>query len=314
MVLAIAAAVVIAWEGYGGPFPIAAFPTAEMTADGPAYAWLRTQPRGPALELPVGGADVATRHLYRTLAHGNRIVNGYSGYGSALQDFVGGPPFTEIGRFDDALGDGAGTGPAVDRRAPAAVQGSGEWCRDRRGRTRRDDACRTCGDVRGRGNRGVAPRGIADVPARRPGLARGAAAHVHGIGLAQPGRPPQRLRRDRDTRWFTGERQRGREWIELRFRSSVDVARVRLEMDRRSNGDYPRGLVVEGSEDPSTRRSLFEGGILPLLGVSIAREPRTPGIDLVLPPNTTRVLRLRTTGETRVWYWSVHELRVWTRQ
>ena len=119
---------------------------------------------------------------------------------------------------------------------------------------------------------------------------------------------------NRDTRWFTGERQRGREWIELRFRSSVDVARVRLEMDRRSNGDYPRGLVVEGSEDPSTRRSLFEGGILPLLGVSIAREPRTPGIDLVLPPNTTRVLRLRTTGETRVWYWSVHEVRVWTRQ
>ena len=39
----------------------------------------------------------------RTLAHGNRIVNGYSGYGSALQDFVGGPPFTEIARIDDAL-------------------------------------------------------------------------------------------------------------------------------------------------------------------------------------------------------------------
>jgi len=33
----------------------------------------------------------------------------------------------------------------------------------------------------------------------------------------------------------------------------------------------------------------------------------------VLPPNTTRVLRLRTTGETRVWYWSVHELRLWIR-
>jgi len=50
-----------------------------------------------------------------------------------------------------------------------------------------------------------------------------------------------------------------------------------------------------------------------VLGLSIAYEPRTPAIDLVLPPNTTRVLRLRTTGETRVWYWSVHELRVWTR-
>jgi streptogramin lyase len=128
---------------------------------------------------------------------------------------------------------------------------------------------------------------------------------------------PDGLRRafdgDRGTRWFTGARQRGAEWIELRFASLLDVARVRLEMDRRSNGDYPRGLLAEGSEDGRSWRTLFEGGVLSRLGLSIAYEPRTPGIDLVLPPNTTRVLRLRTTGETRVWYWSVHELRVWTR-
>jgi len=84
-------------------------------------------------------------------------------------------------------------------------------------------------------------------------------------------------------------------------------------MGRRSNADYPRGLVVAASEDGLTWRALFDGGILPLLGVSIAREPGTPGIDVVLPPNNARLLRLRTTGETRLWYWSVHELRVWRR-
>ncbi len=313
-VLAIAAAVVIAWEGYGGPFPIAAFPTAEMTADGPAYAWLRTQPRGPALELPVGGADVATRHLYRTLAHGNRIVNGYSGYGSALQDFVGGPPFTEIGRFDDALGMARALGlrwivvhPPL-YKDPASGATIVEAVRSATTHVARVVTFEAAAIAELRP--AALPTTLSVDPAWREVPSRtftaSASHNPDGLRNAFDG--------NRDTRWFTGERQRGREWIELRFRSSVDVARVRLEMDRRSNGDYPRGLVVEGSEDPSTRRSLFEGGILPLLGVSIAREPRTPGIDLVLPPNTTRVLRLRTTGETRVWYWSVHEVRVWTRQ
>ena len=40
-------------------------------------------------------ARPAVRYQFRTLIHGNRIVNGYSGYGSALQDFLRGPPSTE---------------------------------------------------------------------------------------------------------------------------------------------------------------------------------------------------------------------------
>ena len=49
------------------------------------------QPHGPMLELPVGSTREAVRYLSGTLIHGNRIVNGYSGYGGALQDFFGGP-------------------------------------------------------------------------------------------------------------------------------------------------------------------------------------------------------------------------------
>jgi hypothetical protein len=312
-VLAIAAAVVIACEGYGGPLPVEAFPTADMGADAPAYAWLRTQPRGPALELPVGGAEVATRHLYRTLTHGNRIVNGYSGYGSALQDFVGGPPFTEIGRIDDALAMARALGvrwmimhpplykdPASGAAIVDAVRGA------------------TTNVARVVMFEAAAIAELLPAPRRTAKLVdpawREAPPHTFTPSSSHN---PDGLKRafdgDRGSRWFTGERQRGTEWIELRFRSPVDVARVRLEMDRRSNGDYPRGLVAEGSDDGRTWRTLFEGGILPRLGLSIAHEPRTPGIDLSLPANATRVLRLRTTGETRVWYWSIHELRVWTR-
>ncbi len=59
------------------------------------YQWLRRQPRGPMLELPVGQTHESVRYLAATLVHGNRIVNGYSGHGSALEDVFGGPPSGE---------------------------------------------------------------------------------------------------------------------------------------------------------------------------------------------------------------------------
>jgi hypothetical protein len=265
------------------------------------------------LELPVGGAEVAARHLFRTLTHGNRIVNGYSGYGSALQDFVGGPPFTEIARIDDALTMARALGlrwiivhPPLykDPTSGAAILEAVRGATTHVARVVPFEAAAVA-ELRPTASRTSLPVDPAwrEVPPRA--FTPSASHNPDGLRRAFDG--------DRSTRWFTGERQRGAEWIELRFHSPLDVARVRLEMDRRSNGDYPRGLVAEGSEDGRTWRTLFEGGTLPRLGLSIAYEPRTPGIDLVLPPNTTRVLRLRTTGETRVWYWSVHELRVWTR-
>ena len=82
-------------EGYMGPLPLERFPSADMAADRAAYEWLATQPPGPMIELPLGDPDPAVRYQFRTLIHGNRIVNGYSGYGSALQDFLRGPPSTE---------------------------------------------------------------------------------------------------------------------------------------------------------------------------------------------------------------------------
>ena len=87
-------------EGYIGPLPLERFPSADMAGDRAAYEWLATQPPGPMIELPLGDPDPAVRYQFRTLIHGNRIVNGYSGYGSALQDFLRGPPSTESGGAD----------------------------------------------------------------------------------------------------------------------------------------------------------------------------------------------------------------------
>jgi hypothetical protein len=304
--------VVIA-EGYPGLVAVEPFPTSDMVAERPAYEWLRGQRGGPVLELPVGTTPTAARYVYNTVLHGHRIVNGYSGYGSALQDFVGGPPFTEVARFDDALRMARALGIRWIVVHPPFYNdpGSGEAIiLALRAATTHVARVVTFEAAAVAELRPTTPPPLLPIDPVWRELHAGAftalASHNTGaIDRAFDGNPA--------TRWLTGERQQGREWIELRFAGPLDVALVRLEMDRRSQADYPRGLIIEGSADGRAWETLFEGGILPRLGVSIVREPRTPGIDIELPPNTTRTLRLRTMGETRVWYWSVHELRVWTR-
>ena len=253
------AAVAIACEGYGGPLPVEAFPTPDMKADEPAYEWLRAQPRGPMLELPVGDTQVATRHLFRTLVHGNRIVNGYSGYGSALQDFVGGPPFTELPRIDDALRMTRVLGlrwivvhPAL-YRDPAAGAAVAAAIRESVAHVAR--VVPFAGAVVFELRPLAPPPPVSAQPAWRelPSSAFSASASHNADSLWRA------FDGNRATRWFTGERQQGHEWIALRLPAPVDVARVRLEMDRRSYCDYPRGLVVEASEDAITWQPLFDG-------------------------------------------------------
>jgi hypothetical protein len=96
---------------------------------------------------------------------------------------------------------------------------------------------------------------------------------------------------DVETRWISGERQSGAEWIELRFERPTDVARVRIETSPRGLVDYPRRLLIE----------------------SLAVDDRRVPVDLDVPPNQSVALRIRQTGQTRLWFWGVHELTVMAR-
>jgi hypothetical protein len=303
----------IALEGYRLPWPAAEFPTKAMKADTPAYLWLRDQPRGPALELPVGDANLASRHQYRTLEHGHRIVNGYSGYGSALQDFVGGPPFNEPAHVPDALAMARAIGLRWILVHPDLYASRGDGSAILQ--AMREDTADVA-RVADLGTVSIAElrpmASLASLPVdpswRQVGPDSFDASASHNAGSLS-----RAFDGVRASRWLTGQRQQGDEWIELHFREPMDVRRVRLEMDRRSFGDYPRRLVIEGASEERQWRTLYEGRVVDRLGVSIAREPRSPGIDIVLPPNDTRVLRLRNTGITRRMYWSVHEVRLWRR-
>jgi len=125
-------------------------------------------------------------------------------------------------------------------------------------------------------------------------------------------RLPQLFDHDPDSRWISGGRQVGNEWVRLAFDVPRNVALVRLVMAERSFGDYPRRLRVTSTEGEA-RRVLVDIPTLPLLMQGVLRAPGYPSIDIELPPNQTRTLLLEQTGDTRVWSWSIHELTLLER-
>jgi len=301
---------VIVAEGYIGPLPLERVPSAEMAVDRAAYDWLRTQPPGPMLELPMGEPDPAVRYQFRTLVHGHRIVNGYSGYGSALQDFLAGPPSTEPDGFAEtvALCRAIGVRYLVvhgqlygDRETARRIA---EEIRAQAAHVARATAFGpvTVFELRPPGPSTLATPSGTEIP---QATFRLTASHNAGaLAAAVDGNPA--------TRWLSGVPQDGTEWIRVDFDRTRRPAFLRLAMDRRSFGDYPRRLEIEGTADGTTFTTLVAGPVLQPFGLSLVELPLTPRIDLVLPGIEVKALRLRQTGRTsRRWYWSVHEIRVW---
>ena len=153
----------------------------------------------------------------------------------------------------------------------------------------------------GRERRAIADQAVKEIP--RDGFV--ATASV------SPDRLPLAFDRNIETRWLTGARQAGGEFIQLVFARTHDIARVRLLTSDRSIGDYPRHLVIEATDDAGTITRLYDGSVVFQLGAGLVRDPMEGPIDLWLPRNQTRRLRLLQTGTTRQWFWSIDELSVW---
>jgi hypothetical protein len=280
-----------------------------MAGDRAAYEWLATQPAGPMLELPLGDPDPAVRYQFRTLIHGNRIVNGYSGYGSALQDFLRGPPSTEGGSADQlAMFRALGLRYVVihgqlyaNRAAPRGLVDEMRRQTEHVARVTTRGAVTIVELHAGASGRLPGPAG-AEIP--RASLTLSASHNRGGLPSAVDGNDA--------TRWLSGTQQDGTEWIQVAFDRPRRPTFLRLVMDRRSFGDYPRRLEIEGSIDGATFTPLVAGSVLTPLALSLVEQPVSPRIDLPLPPTDASVLRIRQTGRAvRNWYWSVHEIRVW---
>lgn len=83
---------------------------------------------------------------------------------------------------------------------------------------------------------------------------------------------------------------------------------------RRDLVDYPHHLVIEGNEDAESFDELHATRGFPRMIAGFRRaEAGGVPLDFALPPNRSRVIRLRQTGSDPRFYWSIHEVSVWER-
>ena len=312
----IALAVGMVAEGWAAPIPTPPFDPLANPDDRAAYTFLKNGgPAGAVLELPMSSVDEMRelRYQYLALWHGHRIVNGSSGYT---------PPLTQLLGSDDQS-------PLADINRPAAaielVRNVGvRYVVVHRGsfssptveaallRELMEDRRQVVAEHRF-GETTVFTLAERMIPAASQGSWRVIPASAIRAGASHsPDRLPLLFDRDRDTRWLSGARQTGDEWIELTLDAPRNVAMVRMQTAERSFADYPRELAIEAIEDGSTR-TLFRGSVLPQFGGGFSADHRYPSIDLPLPDNHAHAIRLRQLGVSDRLFWSIHELELLER-
>jgi hypothetical protein len=116
---------------------------------------------------------------------------------------------------------------------------------------------------------------------------------------------------DRDTRWFTGRRQRGDEWVRIEFRRPLRIEGIRLMLSERTLGDYPRSLTVVSIDQNGRETTIRQGPVLAELARGLLADGESPWMEIALEvPGPSKSILLRQRGTTRSWYWSVHEIQV----
>ena len=309
------ALVVGALAAVEGHHPVPLTPFQMTPSEEAAYTWLRTRPPGAAINLPSAlfrQAESDARHMLGTLTHRHPIVNGSSGYFPPLYWFF---QQTEALRSFDDYADVLRGLRALGVRYVIVETA---WWRRGVGRETLRAVLRQSQQVLG--TRGFGTIVVVelvpwnDQPADEPPRSSPIAVDASRTRTSHaPQRLPYAFDGDRDTRWLTERPQSGGEWVSVQFDTPVDVAHVRLWMARRSFFDYPRGLLVEVSEDGNTFEELHHGRGFPRLLLGAVRSADHAPMYIALPPNRSRVIRLRQTGGTPTFYWSIHELQLWER-
>jgi hypothetical protein len=305
--------VVIVGEGWAAPIRTVRFQPLADPDDNSAYEFLRSAAPGVVLELPMslGNHPQEMTYQYLTLVHGHPLVNGDVGYETPLGRLIGTldqSPFTNApARYAVGFVRGLGIRYIVfhRRRFSDEVLAAGLWNELEHGE--HVVARHVYGDT-----------GVFTLAADPEIAVSDTAAPLSASALTiqssnSPDRVPFMLDGDVDTRWLTGARQNGNEWIDVALDRPRDVAVVRLQTAERSLGDYPRALTIEAVEDSGTR-TLFDGSVLPALGRAFRIDRRYPPVDIALAPNRSRIVRLRQRGSTKQLFWSIHELQLWERR
>jgi F5/8 type C domain len=250
---------------------------------------------GPIVELPLGHPYPDVAAMYRQMSHHRPVVNGYSGYF---------PPHYSALRFGLTLRD-----PDVLTQLAAhdindiivnrADDPEGRW----------DDYVKSHPHARHLCTEGKQSLYRVTLP---EAATQSAAAKPVSIALIRPtintDGVTAMIDQDRLTRWESGP-QTERASIDIDLGAMRSVAGIDLMLGPFVE-DFPRGLVIEASEDARTWRQLWSGGSGGLAFVGAFESPRDVPLKYRFATTQARFLRLRLTARDDTFYWSIAELRV----
>lgn len=309
-------------DGYGGPVGVTRYGTRTPQVEGQAYAWIRGGPPGAVMELPPQSALMQKSYSdlyyqFHTLVHGRPIVNGSSRFEPPLTTFLksAASPLRETTQLGEV---------------PRMLRGFGvRYVTVRSGFYAAPDALEatlrafaSSPDTAEHRHFGSSSQRMDVFLLREPlaplaDLSKAPWREVPGESMRaeasdQSHRAPWTLDGDLNSRWISGTRQEGDEWFDVILDHPRNLSRVRMLLSD-SFGDYPRGIEITAFSESDTPQPLYRGSILAQLAVGLLANPRRTPIDVDLPPNTTRRLRIRQTGTTRSFHWAIHEIELWER-
>jgi hypothetical protein len=251
---------------------------------------------GPIVELPLGHTYPDVAAMYRQMSHGRPLVNGYSGYF---------PPHYAALRFGltlrdhDVLTELAARGITdiiVDREPDP----DGRWDKYVASHPRATLVC----TVGKQSLYHVTPTAAAKMPS--------AGGTLLQIAVIRPnvneGAVTLMTDQDRTTRWESGP-QTDHTAVEIDLGGVRTIAGIELLLGPFVE-DFPRGLIIEASEDGQSWREVWQGGSAGLAFVAAFEAPRDVPLRYRFAPTPARVLRMKLTKNDDTYYWSIAEIRV----
>jgi hypothetical protein len=311
--IALCLAAVVA-DGWAVPIPIVRYSARGRAEDRGVASWLADRAPGALLHLPLRPAEYQTLHYqFMTLVHGHPIVNGYSGYGTPLLEFLdsAASPLNDADRFPAAVRMLRSIGVRYVIVHPGDYDAASIAAREP---DRVIQALRESSQVtKMAGLPGVVAFELAawtPAPERAP-LVPVPARELSVSASESADRIPNLFDGNRDTRWIAGVGgQDGSSWLRIQFPHPIDVARVEILIAERSINDYPRLLRIEGEDAAGQPHLLYDGSPYPELAAAVVRDGRYPRLAVSLPQNQTVTLWIRQTAQSRA-SWSIHELSLW---
>jgi hypothetical protein len=287
-----------------------------------AYRWLAAAPRGAVIELPIvaeyqarpriAGASQTLFYQLATLQHGQRIVNGSSGFTPPLTAFL--ENATSPLAYASEAEAAAQLLQALDvRYVVVQIDAYAEHAREHAAAlvdwfmhaTSVVEEHRTFHDTHVFRLAGALGR-LAPDPGTLVRLPRSGFA----IHSTQPRDLERVMDGDIGTAW-TAPQGRGTR-LEITLARATEVAGITLRLAPHSLGDYPRGLRITGITPADARVVLFEGHGAVLLGTQLARDPASTDVPVTWASTRVIGLDVELTRSVEPWQWAVHEIDVWT--